>query len=62
MLYIFRDEGSNYLLNACTHLPDNMKDVSNLLQQYNHIILYVKAMKEMEWNATPMEQLLHGTG
>jgi hypothetical protein len=39
-----------------------MKDVSNFLQQYNHIILYFKPMSEMEQNATPMEGLLHGTG
>jgi len=41
---------------------DNMKDVSNLLQQYNHIILYLKPKKEMEQNATLMEGLLQGTG
>ena len=46
----------------CHYQEDNMKDVSNLLQQYNHIILYLNTMKEMEQNATPMEGLLHGTG
>jgi hypothetical protein len=41
---------------------DNMKNVSNLLQQYNYILLYLKPMKEMEQNATSVEGLLHGTG
>jgi len=39
----------------CHYQEDNMKDVSNLLQQYNHKILYLNTMKEMEQNATPME-------
>ena len=46
----------------CHYQEDNMKNVSKLLQQYNHIILYLKPMKEMEQNATPVEGLLHETG
>jgi hypothetical protein len=46
----------------CHYQEDNVKNVSNLLQQYNYILLYLKPTKEMEQNATPVDGLLDGTG